>query len=255
VREEGGFPPPFLDFMKQNSIASHRIANLLLAAAAGACLAATGGTALAQKPASPLESIEWCDIWISHANETNLPRVLLIGDSISKGYYPEVEKRLARKTYVGRLSSSRFVSDPVLLKEITLVLDEFEFDVIYFNNGMHGWHHSEMEYQKAFPKFLKAIQSHAKGAKLIWATTTPLKESPALPPGDKTTASDERIAARNAIAQKLVQAKGIPVDDLNAVVRGHPEYYNGNVHFNSQGIALEAAEVAAHIELVLPNQY
>jgi len=27
------------------------------------------------------ESIEWCDIWISHANETNLPRVLLIGDS------------------------------------------------------------------------------------------------------------------------------------------------------------------------------
>lgn len=43
------------------------------------------------------ESIEWCDIWISHANETNLPRVLLIGDSITRDYYPEAEKRLERK--------------------------------------------------------------------------------------------------------------------------------------------------------------
>jgi len=32
------------------------------------------------------ESIEWCDIWISHANETNLPRVLLIGVSIACDY-------------------------------------------------------------------------------------------------------------------------------------------------------------------------
>lgn len=76
------------------------------------------------------ESIEWCDIWISHANETNLPRVLLIGDSITRDYYPEVEKHLAGKAFVARLSTSRFMADPVLLKEIELVLDEMKFDVI-----------------------------------------------------------------------------------------------------------------------------
>jgi len=76
------------------------------------------------------ESIEWCDIWISHANETNLPRVLLIGDSIARDYYPEVEKRLAGKAFVGRLATSRFVADPVLLKEIESVLDGAKFDVI-----------------------------------------------------------------------------------------------------------------------------
>src|SRR5690348_16931782 len=70
------------------------------------------------------ESIEWCDIWISHANETNLPRVLLIGDSIARDYYPEVEKQLAGKAFVARLATSRFVADPVLLKEIELVLGE-----------------------------------------------------------------------------------------------------------------------------------
>src|ERR1700744_1940772 len=69
------------------------------------------------------ESIEWCDIWVSHANETNLPRVLLIGDSIVRDYYPEVEKHLAGKAFVARLSTSRFLADPVLLKEIETVLD------------------------------------------------------------------------------------------------------------------------------------
>ena len=40
--------------------------------------------ASAETPPAAREGIEWCDIWISHANETNLPRVLLIGDSITR---------------------------------------------------------------------------------------------------------------------------------------------------------------------------
>src|ERR1700733_8893818 len=76
-----------------------------------------------------LESIEWSDIWISHANQTNLPRVLLIGDSITRAYYPKVEKNLAGKAYVARLSSSAFISDPVLLMQIKMVLSQYKFDV------------------------------------------------------------------------------------------------------------------------------
>src|SRR5215467_8169029 len=134
-------------------------------------------TALAESIVVPpaRESIEWCDIWISHSNETNLPRVLLIGDSIARDYYSEVEKRLAGKAFVARLATSRFVADPVLLKEIELVLDGTKFDIIQFNNGMHGWQHSETEYQKAFSKVIKTIRTHAPKARLIWATTTPLR--------------------------------------------------------------------------------
>src|SRR6266550_1322543 len=122
------------------------------------------------------ESIEWCDIWISHANETNLPRVLLIGDSIARDYYPEVEKHLAGKAFVARLATSRFLADPVLLKEIELVLNEAKFDVIQFNNGMHGWQHSEAEYRNGLPKLIKTIRAHAPQARLIWANTTPLRD-------------------------------------------------------------------------------
>jgi lysophospholipase L1-like esterase len=72
-----------------------------------------------------------------------------------------------------------------------------------------------------------------------------------LPAGNQTQATDERIAARNAIALKSVQTQGIPVDDLNTPMRGHPEFHSDNVHFNDQGIALQADQVAAQIEKLL----
>ena len=199
------------------------------------------------------ESIEWCDVWITHANETNLPRVLLIGDSIARDYYPEVEKRLAGKAFVGRLTTSRFVADPVLLKEIESVLSGAEFDVVQFNNGMHGWQHSEAEYRKAFPKLIKTIRAHAPKAKLLWATTTPLRNGKDVTYDTKAEYSDERIATRNAIAAEIVGAQKIPTVDLNAAVRGHPELHSDNVHFNGQGVQILAAQVCAAVEKLLPR--
>jgi hypothetical protein len=197
------------------------------------------------------ESIEWCDIWISHANEMNLPRVLLIGDSIVRDYYPEVEKRFAGKAFVARLATSRFVADAVLLKEIELVLDGTNFDVILFNNGMHGWQHSEETYRKAFPKLIKTIRRHAPKARLVWATTTPLRDGKGVTYDTKADYSDERIAARNAIAAEIVASKRIPIVDLNAAVRGHPEFHSDNVHFNSQGNQIFANQVYVAIERLL----
>lgn len=202
-------------------------------------------------PPSANESIEWCDIWISHANETNLPRVLLIGDSITRAYYPVVEQRLGGKAYVGRLSSSAFISDPVLIDQIKMVLTQYKFDIIHFNNGMHGWQHSEKEYERAFPEYLQVIKKYAPNAKLIWANTTPLKVSPPPSPDNSTQATDGRIAARNAIAAKFMHAHGIPVEDLNTPMQGHPEYHIDNVHFNDQGISIQADLVAADIAKLL----
>ncbi len=221
------------------------------------CLAAgfASSVAVAKPDAVPpaREAIEWCDIWISHANETSLPRVLLIGDSIVRDYYPEVEKRLAGKAFVGRLATSRFVADPVLLKEIETVLDGTKFDVIVFNNGMHGWQHSEAEYRKAFPKLIKAIRAHAPKAKLIWATTTPLRNGKDVTYDTKAEYSDERITARNVVAAEIVAAQKIPTVDLNAAVRGHPEFHSDNVHFNGQGSQILAAQVCAAVAKLLPR--
>jgi len=216
------------------------------------CCAALVHAAPAVVTPPPREQIEWCDIWISQANQAGLPRVLLIGDSITRGYGPEVEKRLAGKAHVARLATSAFLSDPMLVKELALMLESMPFDVIHFNNGMHGWQYSEDDYRKAFPEFLAALQRLAPRAKFIWATTTPLKENTPGKPGEAGP-SDERIVARNAIALAFVKERNIPVDDLHAIMAGHPEYHSDNVHFNAQGISQQAEQVAAMIAKLLPH--
>jgi GDSL-like Lipase/Acylhydrolase family len=232
----------------QQAFMNHVLLSLCFTSALASTLAA-GET---DHAAPAREAIEWCDIWISHANETNLPRVLLIGDSIARDYYPEVEKHFAGKAFVARLATSRFVADPVLLKEIELVLDQTKFDVVHFNNGMHGWQHSEAEYRRAFPKFFKTIRAHAPKAKLVWATTTPLRDGKSVTYDTKAEYSDERIAARNALAAEIVAVQHIPTVDLYAAARGHPEYHSDNVHFNGQGVQILAAQVCAAVEKLLP---
>ncbi len=197
------------------------------------------------------EAIEWCDIWISHANETNLPRVLLIGDSIARDYYPEVEKCLAGKAFVGRLTTSRFAADPVLLKEIATVLDGMRFDLVQFNNGMHGWKHSEEEYRNAFPKIIETMRAHAPNATVLWATTTPLRNGKDITGDTKAEYSDSRITARNAIAAEILAEKKIITVDLNATVRGRSELHSGNVHFNGEGTKILADAVCAALEKLL----
>ena len=55
-------------------------------------------TAQADEAHISREAIEWCNIWIPDANETKLPRVLLIGDSIAGGYGPKVADALITET-------------------------------------------------------------------------------------------------------------------------------------------------------------
>jgi lysophospholipase L1-like esterase len=207
----------------------------------------------ADAPASPdlRETIEWIDYWDPQANnKSDLPRVLLIGDSITRGYYDAVAKNLQGKAVVIRLANSQWISDPMLLAEIAVVLDNNKFDIIHFNNGMHGWQHSEDEYKAAFPAYLATIQKHAPNAKLIWATTTPITQP------NKPTQIDprtERVKVRNSIAHDFITQAGIPEDDIFTAILPHPEFHDmGGIHYLPEGREFEGKEVAEQIEKLLP---
>lgn len=170
------------------------------------------------------EYIEWSDIWIPGANKTDLPHVLLIGNSITRGYYGKVEAALKEKAYVGRLSNSKSVGDPALIEELAVVLKNTKFDVIHFNNGLHGFDYTEEEYDKSFPKLIKIIRKYAPKAKLIWANTTPVRTGEGMKEFAPIT---ERLNVRNQIALKHINRASIEVNDLWKVVIDHPEYYAG----------------------------
>ena len=77
----------------------------------------------AAEPAPKLERIEWSDIWITDADRDELPRVLLVGDSIVRGYYDGVEKALAGKAACARYTTSKFLGNPDYAGELGLILD------------------------------------------------------------------------------------------------------------------------------------
>lgn len=207
-------------------------------------------TANAQKHIAR-EYIEWSDVWLTGADKTDKPHVLLLGNSITRGYQPKVEKRLEGKAYVGRLSGSKSVGDPALLDEVAAILKHNHFDVIHFNNGLHGFDYTEEEYAKAFPKLVKTIRKYAPHAKLIWATITPVRQGEGM---KELAPITERLKVRNEIALKYIHSQGIEVDDLWGLIIDHPEYYAGGdgTHPVDAGFEVLADQVAKVVEQALP---
>jgi hypothetical protein len=124
---------------------------LLVAAITVACLR--------QKPGSIPEDIEWTwEVRPPHPNP-QLPNVLLLGDSISRNYFPQVTKDLAGIANVYLMASSTSVGDPRLPHQIAefAALEKVGFRVLHFNNGLHGWGYSEAQFQAAFPAFLNTV--------------------------------------------------------------------------------------------------
>lgn len=210
---------------------------------------ATGPVALfAQKPVSIPEEIEWTwEVRPPHP-DLQLPNVLLLGDSITRNYFPQVTKDLAGVANVYLMSSSTSVGDPRLPHQIAefAAMEKVRFRVVHFNNGMHGWAYSEAQYREAFPRFLHAVHSLVdKDGTLIWASSTPVRDDRV---GGATNA---RVDERNAIALQLVKAAGIEIDDQHALMEQHRDLFQDSVHFNPEGANLQGDQTASMIHSAL----
>src|ERR1035438_3547525 len=181
--------------------------------------------AIAQERSSRTEEIEWTWETRPAVADSKLPNVLLLGDTITRNYYPEVQKELSGIANVYLMATSACVGDPRLLSQLA----EFStaapvtFSVVHFNNGLHGWMYSEAEYREAFPSFLTELHAIAPNASLVWATTTPVERN--VEPGP----SNARIDARNDIARTLIKSNGIAVDDQHELMEHQPGLYLDHV--------------------------
>lgn len=93
------------------------------------------------------QQIEWVNFRWDHAPDTSRPRVLLIGDSIANGYHGPVSASLKDRFNVDLLATSKCVADPAFVRETRFAMEEYSHALIHFNNGLHGGHLTDAEYE------------------------------------------------------------------------------------------------------------
>ena len=232
------------------------------------------GTAAPKKPTnSALKEVK---------DVPGLPRVLLIGDSVSMGYTLPVRRKLEGRANVHRALENSGATERGLTNLDTWLGDK-KWDVIHFNFGLHDLKYLDKDGNYVSPSKgtvvatpeqyadnLRTIVERLKktGAKLIFATTTPV-------PGGTLgrIRGDER--QYNAVALKVMKDEGVDIDDLGGWVEniqdklgpfppkpkkkpypqraGDPQLPY-NVHFTKEGYDQLADLVVASIVKDLPAQ-
>lgn len=191
----------------------------------------------------PREETEWCKVYWYNTDNSVLPRVLLIGDSIVTSYNNEVAKLLADKATVAYLATSKCVGDPAIYRELDLVMNSYRFTLIHFNNGLHGFTTSEQDYARGLIDFIDAIKTMSPESKLIWASSTPV--TVAGKPELLNAERNPRVCERNRLAAEIMLKRNIPVNDLYSAVLDRPELSCGDgAHYNHDGVNVLAKLVA-----------
>jgi acyl-CoA thioesterase-1 len=213
--------------------------------------------------------------FVAITDDPKQPRVLLMGDSVSIAYALEVRKLLAgvanvhrvpancgsTKTALGSYGLVRWLPDP---KE--------KWDVIHFNHGLHDLSYrfaddsdknAKGEYAsptngghqnvppEVYEKNLRQIIARLKqtGAKLIFASTTPVPES------DAAKYVKDSELPYNEVAQRVMSEEGVTWNDLWSLVKPRQAELQipRNVHFQTQGSSVMSMQVAEMIRALLPN--
>jgi acyl-CoA thioesterase-1 len=210
-----------------------------------------GGPPAANAPAPPdmLSDPAFAPV----VDDPALPRVLLIGDSVSIGYTVAVQKVLRGKANVHRIPDNGGATT-YGLAHLSDWLGTGKWDVIHFNWGLHdlvmNQYGVEQVPLKQYANDLRVLVRRLKatGAKLVWGTTTPVPDYPVRP-----LRTNADVLAYNAAAYNVMAENGVAIDDLyNAVLPGLPQVQQqGNVHFTPAGYQELANSVAASIRAAL----
>ncbi len=186
----------------------------------------------------------------------SLPRVLLIGDSISIGYTVPAQRLLSGKANVHRIPENGGPT-PHGIEKIDSWLEGGPWDLIHFNWGLHdlkimedGQHQVPID---QYEKNLRQLVARLKetGATLVWASTTPVPRGKLSPPR-----RPEDVAVFNKVALRIMKENDIPVDDLYtfALPRLTQIQRPANVHYTEEGYNALAGQVAKSIAAELAKQ-
>lgn len=190
------------------------------------------------------EKYEWTNCWWEEADNNERSRILLIGDSITVGYRPCVQENLRGKYLIDMFTTSKSIDDSSFTKELQYILSEYPYALIHFNNGLHGKHVKQNEYEKYYRQAVNFISQ--KCGNIILATSTPVTVECNV--SQISQDDDKRIKERNEIVLKIARENGWAVDDLYSQMLNKPEYrLDDGYHYNQEGTKAQGIIVAGQI--------
>jgi len=188
-------------------------------------------------------------------DDPKLPRVLLVGDSISIGYTLPTRDFLKGKANLHRIPTN---GGPTTrgLANIDAWLGKSKWDIIHFNWGLHDLKYMGPKGENLFPKekggkpqvpladYEKNLEKlvvrlKKTGAKLIWRNTTPI------PPGSKGRYVGDSVKYNEAAA-RVMKRHGIPTHDLFTMSKKRMKelMLPANVHYKKEGSVTLGKDVA-----------
>lgn len=192
----------------------------------------------------------------------DVPRVLVLGDSTYLPLSQQVAKLLQGKAEIVYRNDPQVFNTTTALAKLDELIGDGKWDLIHFNYGLGDLVHRApgMKSFRAMPRQaggirttspadyetnLTALAKRLKptGAKLVWASTTPIRSDAngLFEPG-----SDIEY---NSIAAKVMAANGIPANDMHAAVSSlvaptKPDH-RGEPYSFPRGVSIHPPFVAA----------
>lgn len=202
---------------------------------------------------------------IAHKPE-NLPKVVLLGDSIRMGYAPFVEKQLVGKAEVWAPDENCRTTDNIIYNMNSWIKMQAP-DLVHINAGLHDIRTltydskpgetivKSAHYRDNLETIFKWIQENV-GCKTIWATTTPVIDERIKARNGSFVRYDADVRKINKIAFKVAKKYNVPVNDLYSFVKneiGEEGMKKDGVHFLPEGNEKLGTQVAAKILEVIKS--
>lgn len=170
-----------------------------------------------------------------HAGEDQRPRVLVIGDSVYQQPTAELAKTRREQLEIVFLSlePGEICDTSTALESLDRWLGDGRWDLIHFNFGLGDliYRAPGMSAFRALPIPAGGVRNtspalyeanlrklvdrlKATGARLVWASTTPIRHS-----STEVFEKGSEIEY-NAIAARVMNANGVPINDMYAYVLG-----------------------------------
>ena len=182
----------------------------------------------------PQEGIDWSRFSMYDARQEGRPKVLMIGDSICNANHRSVKEILNGKYDISFWASSMDATDPDFIYALNLVLEQAPYDIITYNNGLHG-HKPLAQRVKAIENSIKFILEKMPNSKLIIVGTTPIK--------DQAEQTDRTLP-------DLAKKFNLPFVDLNAIMAplDRDKYWSDRYHFKKPAVDMQGKAIAQEIE-------